>query len=81
MGDSVSVNSVQPSEISSEMVAYYLTASILGGSGYGSASWASSSGIPIIHGRSKEEILTTYTECLRAVHRRQTDTEVQNRRS
>lgn len=80
MAESVSVNNVQPSEISNEMVAYYLTASILGGSGYGSAGWSPSSGIPIIHGCSKEDILSTYTECLRAVHRKQTEEEFQRRR-
>lgn len=74
MADSVNVSSVQPSEISKDMVAYLLTVSVLGGEGY-SKSWSPSSGLPIIQGFSKEEILTTYTECARAVARHKTDSE------
>ena len=72
MADMVSVNSVQPSEVSSEMVAYLLTVSILGGADYG-RSWKSSPGIPIIQGFDKETILSTYAECVRTVTRRMTD--------
>jgi hypothetical protein len=68
------VNSVQPSEVSPEMVAYLLTTSILGGSDYAQG-WSASAGLPLIHGCSKEEILSTYTECLRAVRRQRTDAE------
>jgi hypothetical protein len=74
--------SVQAGEISKEMVAYLLTVSILGGSDY-ALGWKGSEGLPIIHGFSKEEILTTFTECIRAVSRHRTDAEheqIANRR-
>lgn len=68
----VSVNSVQPSEVSKEMVAYLLTVSILGGAEY-AKSWQVSAGIPIIQGFDKETILETYAECARTVSNRMTD--------
>lgn len=74
MVDTVSVNSVQPSEISKEMVAYLLTVSILGGEDYAQG-WSAATGLPIIQGFPKEEVLTTYTACLRAVERQRTDAE------
>lgn len=72
MADQVSVNSVQPSEVSKEMVAYLLTASILGGSEMNKG-WYASNGLPIIHGFDKETILSTYAECARTVANRMTD--------
>lgn len=78
MADAVSVNNVQPSEISREMVAYLLTVSILGGADYGK-SWAPSQGVPIINGFDKEIILSTYAECLRTVSNRMTDSERSDR--
>jgi hypothetical protein len=74
MADQVSVNSVQPSEVSDEMVAYLLTASILGGAGYNKG-WYRCEGLPIIGGVDKDTILTTYAECLRTVANRMTDSE------
>jgi hypothetical protein len=68
MADSVAVNSVQPSEVSNEMVAYLLTASILVGPEY-SKSIVPSQGLPIIAGTDKATILSTYVECLQAVKR------------
>ena len=65
MSDS-NMNSVQPSEMSREMVAYLLTASILGGEQY-SKGTAPFNGLPRIDGCSKDDILSTYVECLRAV--------------
>lgn len=79
MADSVSVNSVQPSEISKEMVAYLLAASILGGSASGK-SWYSCTGLPMIQGFDKDTVLSTYAECLRTVCNRQTDAERAARR-
>lgn len=74
MADTTSVSSVQPSEISNEMVAYLLTVSILGGSDY-SKSWSASAGLPIVHGFPKDEILSTYAECLRTVRRARSEAE------
>lgn len=79
MTDSVSVNSVQPSEVSKEMVAYLLTASILGGSGHSKA-WSSCAGLPIITGCDKDTILSTYAECVRTVANRATEGERAARR-
>ena len=79
MADQVSVNSVQPSEISREMVAYLLTASILGGGEYGKA-WSACAGVPIIHGFDKDTILATYAECARTVRNALTDAERNARR-
>lgn len=72
MAEAINVNSVQPSEVSSEMVAYLLTASILGGADYGKG-YQSVAGIPIILGFDKQTILETYAECIRTVSGRQTD--------
>jgi hypothetical protein len=74
MAESVSVNSVQPREISDSMVAYLLTVSILGGAGYDKA-WTRSDGLPIILGHSKDEVLKTYAECRRTVHYHNTEEE------
>jgi hypothetical protein len=79
MAEQVSVNSVQPSEVSREMVAYLLTASILGGGEYGKA-WSVCQGLPIITGFDKETILSTYAECIRTVANKMTDTERSSRR-
>lgn len=62
----VSVNSVQTSEVSNEMVAYLLAASILGG-GQHSKSFMTCAGLPIIAGYSEKEILQTYAKCLMVV--------------
>jgi hypothetical protein len=56
------------------MVAYLLTVSILGGADFGT-SWQASAGLPVITGYSKEEILSTYAECLRTVRRGRADGE------
>ena len=79
MADQVNVNSVQPSEVSKEMVAYLLTASILGGADYGKA-FSSCQGLPIIMGVDKDTILSTYAECIRTVANKMTETERSNRR-
>lgn len=71
---SENMQSVQPADVSKEMVAYLLTVSILGGADYGK-SWTSSAGIPIIHGFSKDDVLGTYAECLRTVQRGRTEAE------
>lgn len=69
----VSVNSVQPSEISPEMVAYLVTVSALNeSSGKG---WQPCSGLPILYGHDKDAILATYAECIRTVRRGMTDNE------
>lgn len=79
MADQVSVSSVQPSEISKEMVAYLLTVSALAGGTYGQ-SWSACDGLPIIHGFDKEIILSTYAECARTVRNALTDAERSARR-
>ena len=79
MADQVSVSSVQPSEVSKEMVAYLLTASILGGGAFGKG-WSSCSGLPMINGFDKETILATYAECVRTVSNRMTEGERAARR-
>lgn len=64
-----SINSVQPSEISPEMVAYLLATSILGGANYGKGFSASGPGLPIITGCDEKTVLETYARCLRVVRR------------
>ena len=80
MADQVTVNSVQPSEVSPEMVAYLLTVSILAGSAY-DKHLMKSEGLPIIAGVDKETILSTYAECARTVANRMTDAERSDRAS
>lgn len=65
MADQVNVNSVQPSEVSSEMVAYLLTVSALNEDS--SKGWTPCTGLPILYGHDKEAILSTYAECLKTV--------------
>ena len=62
----VSVNSVQPSEVGKEMVAYLLTACILSGAEYG-AGYRDVMGLPLINGKSRDEILRTYALALNVV--------------
>jgi hypothetical protein len=80
MAETVSVNSVQPSEISREMVAYLLTVSVLAGPECGKG-WAPASGTPILHGFDKDAVLSTYAECLRTVRQAHTDSERKERAS
>jgi hypothetical protein len=65
MVDQANVNSVQPSEISPEMVAYLLTVSSLNGNN--SKGWQTCNGLPILYGHDKSAILSTYSECIRTV--------------
>jgi hypothetical protein len=65
MADQISVNSVQPSEVSSEMVAYLLTVSALNSNS--SKGWQTCTGLPILYGHDKESILSTYADCIRTV--------------
>jgi peptidase E len=62
----VSVNSVQPSEVGKEMVAYLLTASILCGAEY-EVGYHDINGLPLINGKSRDEILRTYALALNVV--------------
>jgi hypothetical protein len=66
MGD-ISVNSVKASEVSDEMVALYLLASV---AAYDTGV-TMKDGVPIISGKSKEWLLTNYVDCLRTVLRRE----------
>lgn len=79
MSGEVTVNSVQPSEVSKEMVAYLLTVSILSGSQYNMGIHRCD-GLPIIGGCDKDTILSTYAECIRTVSNRMTDEARANRR-
>lgn len=63
----VSVNSVKPSEIGPEAIAYYLTVSILGGAEYGKGYSANGVGVPVMSGFSEKEVLETYARCLKVV--------------
>ncbi len=63
----VKVNSVQPSEISPSMVAYLLTVSILSKSNTTNG-FRSADGLPIILGRSEDEILKTYAKARQVVN-------------
>lgn len=65
----VSVNSIKASEVSDEMVALYLLASIAANER--DASVIFRDGVPLISGMSKEWILTNYVDCLRSVLRRE----------
>jgi hypothetical protein len=65
----VNVNSLKPSEVSNEMVALYLLASIA--TTENDAGVNIRDGIPIISGMSKEWLLTNYVDCLWSVIRRQ----------
>ena len=69
----VNVSSVQPSEVSREMVAYLLTASILSRSSH--QGYVSCQGLPIILGSDKETILATVAECIRTVTHQMSETE------
>ena len=62
----VRVNSVQPSEVGPEMVAYLLTASILCGPAY-RPGYNSMEGLPLIDGKSRDEILRTFALALNVV--------------
>lgn len=64
----VKVNSVQPSEVGPEMVAYLLTVSILSSSNT-SFGHRSVDGLPIILNRSEDEILRTYAKAYQVVNR------------
>lgn len=66
MADQVSVSSVQPSEVSNEMVAYLLTVSVLSTNDRANG-WQNASGLPILYGYDKETVLSTYAECLKTV--------------
>jgi len=57
----VKVNSVQPSEVGPDMVAYLLTVSILS-KGDTTSGFRSADGLPIISGQSEEAILRTYAK-------------------
>jgi hypothetical protein len=65
MADQVAVNSVQPSEVSSEMVAYLLTVAALNENT--SKGWQTCTGLPVLYGHDKEAILSTYADCIRTV--------------
>jgi hypothetical protein len=65
MADQVNVNSVQPSEVSPEMVAYLLTVSALNSNS--SKGWQTCTGLPILYGHDEESILSTYSDCIRTV--------------
>jgi len=65
----VSVNSVKPSEVSDEMVALYLLASIATNETDAIVNF--NAGIPIIAGKNKSWILSNYADCIRTVIRRQ----------
>ncbi len=65
MADQVTVNSVQPSEVSPEKVAYLLTVCALNANS--SKGWQTSTGLPILYGHDKEAILSTYADCIRTV--------------
>ncbi|QPQ54233.1 hypothetical protein IC614_07625 [Allosphingosinicella flava] len=65
----VSVNSVKPSEVSDEMVALYLLASVA--THEGGVSVTIKDGIPLIHGADKKWILENYVDCLKSIIRRE----------
>ena len=61
----VNVNSLKASEVSREMVALYLLASVA--QDEGEAGVEIINGIPLISGMSKEWLLTNYVDCVRTV--------------
>jgi hypothetical protein len=65
----VSVNSVKASEVSKEMVALYLLASVAAKERAAAVSLRD--GVPLISGLSKEWLLTNYVDCLQSVLRRE----------
>lgn len=65
----VSVNSVKASEVSNEMVALYLLASIAANEP--NAGINLRDGIPVISGMDKQWLLSNYVDCLRTVLRRE----------
>lgn len=65
----VSVNSIKASEVSNEMVALYLLASVAANEGNATVNLRD--GIPVIAGMTKEWLLTNYVDCLRSVIRRE----------
>lgn len=78
MADQVNVSSVQPSEVSPEMVAYLLTVAALNESS--SKGWQLCAGLPILYGHDKDAILTTYADCIRTVRSGMSPTERAARR-
>lgn len=64
----VPVNSIKASEISNEMVALYLLASIAENENNTTVIFVG--GIPKISGKSKEWLLTNYVDCLRSINSR-----------
>lgn len=62
----VSVNSVNPATIGTEMVAYLLTCSILAGGRY-NGGHGHSNGLPLINGSTEQDILRTYAKCMKVV--------------
>ncbi len=65
----VSVNSIKASEVTKEMVALYLLASVAANER--DAAVILRDGIPLISGMSKEWLLTNYVDCLWSVIRRE----------
>jgi hypothetical protein len=65
----VNVNSMKASEVSNEMVALYLLASVA--KNQEGASVAIINGVPLISGMNKEWLLTNYVDCLRSVIKRE----------
>ena len=68
----VSVNSVKASEVSNEMVALYLLASIA--QNESGMVVNIKDGIPVIGGADKEWLLTNYVDCLKSIIRREART-------
>jgi len=62
-------NSVKASEVSDEMVALYLLASVAANEA--TASVNIKDGVPIISGCDKQWLLSNYTDCLRTILRRE----------
>jgi hypothetical protein len=66
----VNVNGIKASEVSKEMVALYLLASVAANERDTAVHFRD--GIPLINGKSKEWLLKTYVDCLQSILRRET---------
>ncbi len=60
-----SVNGIKPNEVSAEMVALYLLASVVRAEPSGIVNLVN--GVPVIVGKDKAWILTNYADCLKSV--------------
>ena len=69
MSDSVNVNSVKASEVSREMVALYLLASVAQNEDHAVVNIRD--GVPVIGGVDKKWLLENYSDCVRTVFNRQ----------